>query len=420
MTDSSDGTESPQPDPGIWAEQVRAWFEGNFSPHSQGDSHRQTSFAVFHDLDVDAETALLERIRAYRRLRYDAGYGALTLPVVHGGAGLPPSYTARFHQIESGFEVPESTELISVTTGLVAPSVALFGSEEVRAELLASLLRTDVLACQLFSEPGAGSDLASVSCKATPSDVGWVLRGQKVWTSGARFADYGLLLARTDPDVPKHAGITAFLVPMNAPGITIRPIRQMSGGTSFNEVFIDDAVVADHLRVGAVNDGWKVATTTLAFERQASGSGTRRKGGTVADLIALAKQTGATEDPTIRNTLVDLHIRSVLKQATTERAQRAALAGQSPGPAGSVGKLISSDLLVRIGECATDILGPRLAADHGDGGFAWAEHVLGAPGYRLAGGTDQIQRNIIAERVLGLPPEPRVDKDVPFSRLAGR
>jgi alkylation response protein AidB-like acyl-CoA dehydrogenase len=406
------------PDPATWTEEARGWFESHFPRQSETARPEPTSFAVFHDLDIDAETALLDRIRQYRRLRFDAGYGALTLPVEHGGAGLPASYTAMFHRIECDYQVPESTELISVTTGLVAPSVALFGSKQIRAELLSALLRTDVLACQLFSEPGAGSDLASVSCKATATDEGWVLRGQKVWTSGARFADYGLLLARSNPAVPKHAGITAFLVPMRGSGVTVRPIRQMSGGSSFNEVFIDDTLVPDYLRVGPIDGGWKVATTTLAFERQASGSGTRRKGGTVDDLVALAKETGAVHDPSIRNTLLDLHIRSVLKQATTERAQRAALAGQSPGPTGSVGKLISSDLLVRIGECAADILGRHLAVDHGDGGFAWAEHVLGAPGYRLAGGTDQIQRNIIAERVLGLPAEPRVDKNVPFSQLA--
>ena len=372
--------------------------------------------AVFRNLTDDQETALLSAIRSYRRARYDAGYGALTLGVEHGGAGLPASFAAVFSQVETEFAVPPSTELISVTTGLVAPAVALYGTPELRERFVVPLLRTDLLACQLFSEPGAGSDLAAVACKAVASGDSWILDGQKVWTSGARHADLGLLLARTDPSVPKHQGITAFLLPLDLPGVTVRPIRQMSGGTSFNEVFLDGVELSDEYRLGAVGEGWAVATATLAFERQASGTSNRRKGGTFDDVLALARSRGLTGDLVVRQQLADLYVRSVLKTWTSQRVARAAAAGVSPGPAGSIGKLVASDLLVQTGELAADLLGHQILGDD-SADFAWTEHLLGAPGYRLAGGTDQIQRNVIAERVLGLPAEPRVDKDVPFSDL---
>jgi alkylation response protein AidB-like acyl-CoA dehydrogenase len=402
------------PDPAEWAVEVRAWLLAAVGPAVA--SGGPPDLAVFRNLTDDQETELLDAIRAYRRARYDAGYGALTLGVEHGGAGLPASFAAVFSQLETEFAVPPSTELISVTTGLVAPAVALYGTPELRERFVVPLLRTDVLACQLFSEPGAGSDLAAVACKAVASDDGWLLDGQKVWTSGARHADLGLLLARTDPSVPKHQGITAFLLPLNLPGVTIRPIRQMSGGTSFNEVFLDAVRLSDDYRLGAVGEGWAVATATLTFERQASGTSSRRKGGTFDDVLAFARSRGLTGDPVIRQQLADLYIRSVLKTWTSQRVARAAAAGVSPGPAGSIGKLVASDLLVRTGELAADLLGHQILGNDSDG-FAWTEHLLGAPGYRLAGGTDQIQRNVIAERVLGLPAEPRVDKDVPFSDL---
>jgi alkylation response protein AidB-like acyl-CoA dehydrogenase len=243
-----------------------------------------------------------------------------------------------------------------------------------------------------------------------------VFNGQKVWSSGARFADLGMLLARTDPDVPKHKGITAFLIPLDAEGVEIRPIRQMSGGASFNEVFLHDVRIPDSMRLGEVGHGWKVAGATLAFERTASGSVTRKKGGSVAELVDLAHSLGVSDDPLVRQDLADVYIRSELRAATADRVARAAAAGISPGPAASVGKLMASDVLGKIGEIAADLLGNNITAAVDDDQFAWTEHLLGSPGYRLAGGTDQIQRNIIGERVLGLPPEPRENRDQPWSQ----
>ncbi|MCW2613508.1 MAG: acdA 5 [Frankiales bacterium] len=406
------------PDLNTWRGQVRAWLAETLPPKSGRQDDGPVDLAVFRNVSDEEETRLLDAVRVYRRARYDAGYGALTLPVEQGGAGLPASYAMAFAQEEAAFAAPPSSELISVTTGLVGPAVAMFGTPQQRADHAQPFLRTDLLACQLFSEPGAGSDLAALGCRAVPDGEEWVIDGQKVWSSGARHAEYGLLLARTDPDAPKHKGITAFLIAMDTPGLDIRPIRQMSGGSSFNEVFLSGARVPDGLRIGEVGQGWKVATATLSFERTSSGSGTRRKGGTFDDVLGLARSLGRTGDPVVRQSLADLYVRSVLKAATAERVARAAAAGVSPGPGASIGKLLASDLLVRTGDVAADLLGSRVTADAGEPGwFAWTEHLLGAPGYRLAGGTDQIQRNVMAERVLGLPPEPRVDKDVPWSQL---
>lgn len=397
-------------------DEVRSWLASILAPRPAPSPEDRPDLAVFRNLSDDDELTLLNAVRDYRRQRFDAGYGAVTLSVEHGGRGLPASFASAIARAERDFDVPPSTELISVTTGLVGPAVAMFGSDDQRAAYANPLLRTDLLACQLFSEPGAGSDLAALSCRGVQQGDEWVFNGQKVWSSGARFADLGMLLARTDPDVPKHKGITAFLIPLDAEGVEIRPIRQMSGGASFNEVFLHDVRVPDSMRLGEVGQGWKVAGATLAFERTASGSVTRKKGGSVAELVALAQSLDVANDPLVRQDIADAYIRSELRAATADRVARAAAAGISPGPAASVGKLMASDVLGKIGEIAADLLGNNITANVDADQFAWTEHLLGSPGYRLAGGTDQIQRNIIGERVLGLPPEPRENRDQPWSQ----
>lgn len=403
-----------------WRSQVREWLASALPRRTEEArvwGEGDPDLAVFRSLTHEQEVELLDRVRSYRRARFDAGYGALTLPAEFGGAGLPSVYSVAFTEEEHAFEVPMSTEIVSVTTGLVGSAVAVFGTPEQRERFARAFQRTDMLCCQLFSEPGAGSDLAGLTTRAVRDGDEWVVDGQKIWTSNAQFAEYGFLLARTDPDVVKQAGITAFLVPMDSPGVEIRPIRQMSGPKSFNEVFFTGVRIPDSLRVGEPGEGWKVANATLGFERSSSGSGHRRKGGNVEDVIALATEYGATSDPVLRQRLADLLVRTTLQAATVERVARATAAGERPGAAASLGKLLSSANLVRLGDVATDILGSRLAADTQEWGtFAWTDHVLGAPGYRLAGGTDEIQRNIIAERVLGLPAEQRADR-MPFSQL---
>ncbi len=373
--------------------------------------------SIFHNLDHDEEQAVLSALQAWQQKKAEKGYHAITWSPDYGGLGLSKAHAREFARLEARYQTPRSHETFSVTVGLIAPTVEVFGSPEQKQRFIGSFLRTAELCAQLFSEPGAGSDLASLALRAERDGDEWVLNGQKVWSSGAQFAEWGECIARSDVDVPKHKGMTAFLVPMDTPGVTVRPIRQMSGGRSFNEVFFDDARVPDSLRLGAEGDGWKVALTTLGFERDHSdrgGGATNRPGGTWNQVLELARWLDVTDDPVTRQRLADLYIRKRVERYANKRAADLAKGG-TPGPEGSIGKLIWTENMTLMSEVVSGLLGPRLTADTGEWGtFAWNDHVLGAPGYRIAGGSDEVQRNIVGERVLGLPGEPRVDKDVPF------
>jgi alkylation response protein AidB-like acyl-CoA dehydrogenase len=408
-------------------ERALAWLHDNAEPRPDESAgtpawgEGSDDVAVFHDLTDDEEEAeLLDRAMAWQRRKFDAGFGALTWPEPHGGTGLPPAYERAFEAEEAAFVTPAHHETFSVTLRLVAPTIAAFGTPEQQQRFIPRFLRTSELCCQLFSEPGAGSDLAAVQTRAERDGDEWVITGQKVWSSGARFAAWGEVICRTDPSVPKHKGQTAFLVPMDAPGVTVVPIRQMTGGASFNEVFLDDVRVPDTLRLGGVGDGWRVALTTLGFERGASGSGAgdQAVGGSWDQVRALAGWLGVTGDPVVRQRLAGLHELDRVRHAHALRLSARAGDGGPPGPEGSIGKLLWTSWLCRVSEVVSLLLGPRLTADTGEWGtYAWAQHVLGAPGYRIAGGSDEIQRNIVGERVLGLPGEPRVDRDLPFSQV---
>jgi alkylation response protein AidB-like acyl-CoA dehydrogenase len=380
-------------------------------PLSEG---MEVDVSVFHDLAYEEELALIRRVMDWQRCKFDAGLGAITWPREHGGAGLGPEFAEAFAAEEAQFATPRSHELFSVTVHLIAPTLRVVGPPGRWAEFIRRFLRGERLCVQLFSEPGAGSDLASLATRAVRDGDTWVVTGQKVWNSGAQFADWGLLVARTDPDVPKHAGMTAFLIAMDAPGVTVRPLRQMSGGSSFAEVFLDDVRVPDAQRVGEVGRGWKVALTTLGFEREVSGSDSRVGGGW-RELLPLARELGRLNDPDVRRMLADVHINERVAEIAALRDRARQRSGHPPGPEGSLRKLHWVRGMALAAHAAEALLGPRLAADTQEPGtFAWTEHVLGAPGYRIAGGTDEIQRNIIAERLLGLPAEPRTDRDRPW------
>nr|WP_221247030.1 acyl-CoA dehydrogenase family protein [Gordonia humi] len=380
------------------------------TPRADADD-RERSLAVFHDLSYEAELELITALADWIRTRYDAGFGAVGWPESFGGAGLSAEHEAVLARIESEYEVPSPHELMSVTLHLIAPTLRVFDRTPEMRALISPMLRGDVLACQLFSEPGAGSDLASLATRARREGDEWVITGQKVWTSGARFAQWGELLARTDPDVPKHRGITAFMVPLDAAGIEVRPLRQMSGGSSFNEVFLEEVRIPDAYRIGDVGDGWKVALTTLGFERNSSGENTD-VGGSVDQVISLARATGALDDQVLRQKLADLLISHRLAEVSSARD---AVAGDPTGVLGSMRKLQWTQRLTQMSDFVIDALEGDLAVDCGaPQSFAWTEHVLGAPGYRIAGGSDEIQRNLIAERYLGLPAEPRGDKNTPW------
>jgi alkylation response protein AidB-like acyl-CoA dehydrogenase len=371
---------------------------------------------VFHDRDLDDEIRYLSEFVAWIKQRSAAGFWGITWPVQCGGQGLTKAHERAYIELEKSFQVPNDHELISVTTKLIAPAIRDFGTPEQQARFMDEFLHARQYACQLFSEPAAGSDLAGLTTKAVRDGDDWVLDGQKVWTSNAHIAPWGFAICRTDPDVAKHAGLTAFLIPLTGPGIEIRPIKQMNGGASFNEVFFSGARLSDDYRVGGVGDGWKVAMAVLGFERESSGSSGRR-GGDYRDLLALARHTGRTNDPAIRQGLARVYSSEQVRQWTRARSAAKARAGIS-GPEGSLGKLLWSESMKDISSIASSLLGPTLTADTGEWGtFEWNQHILGAPGYRIAGGSDEIQRNIIGERVLGLPGEPRVDRDIPFNQI---
>lgn len=366
------------------------------------------SVAVFHDLGLDEARRLDAVLRDWHRSKLADGWAGITWPVEFGGLGLDPEYDRAFHEEQSRFVAPIEHEAFNVTLDLVAPVIQMYGTDAQKQHFLPMFLRVEKLACQLFSEPEAGSDLASLRCRAQRSGTNWVIDGQKVWTSGAQLADFGLLIARSDPSAPQHRGMTAFMVPLDAPGVEIRPIRQMTGGASFNEVFLSGVQLGDDLRLGAEGDGWKVALSTLGFERSSSAGGAGGAGGSWAQVLALARHLGADRDALLRQSLAALYTMFRIEELSNERAAAVLRAGQQPGPLGSVGKLFWTQRLARTSDLVSSILGARLAADTGEWGtYAWCEHVLGAPGYRIAGGSDEIQRNIIGERVLGLPREPR-------------
>ena len=276
--------------------------------------------AVFHDFSDDEEQARLDAVRDWQRAKFDAGFGMLNWPVELGGRGLPNSYVRAFAAEEAQYVVPLAGELPPTSMGLIAPTIAAYGTPEQQAQYCASIMRMDTIGCQLFSEPAAGSDLASLTTRAVRDGDEWVLNGQKVWTSGARFSHIGLAITRTDFDVPKHRGMTAFLVPFDAPGVEIRPIRQMSGGSNFNEVFLTDVRLPDSSRLGPIGEGWRVALTCLGFERDHSGGSSDHVGGSYHRVIATARQLGLDTDPVIRDRLADLVIRHKVTQYTNRRA----------------------------------------------------------------------------------------------------
>jgi alkylation response protein AidB-like acyl-CoA dehydrogenase len=364
------------------------------------------SVAIFHETTAEEEAAEVAAARAWQARRFEAGFGWLTGPPAYGGRGLPLSYDRLYRGLEALFETPDASPL-RIGIGTVAPALMIHGTEEHRRDVAVGIHRGEVLACQLFSEPEAGSDLAGVRTRATCDGGSWVLDGQKVWTSNAHVADVGLCLARSDPGAAKHRGLTTFLVPMDTPGIEVRPLRQMTGGASFNEVFIDTVRVADQLRVGEPGEGWRVTVSALTAER---GSVGHRSHAQAARAFALlrgwAERQGLSAEPLVRQRLADLEVRLRIARYHQQR-MLAVPPERLMGPEGAIDKLMVSANLTRLGEAAAALLGPRLIAKTGEwGSDAWAALVLGAPGMRLGGGTDEVLRTMVAERLLGLPREP--------------
>jgi alkylation response protein AidB-like acyl-CoA dehydrogenase len=391
--------------------EARSFLEQNASPRVEiksGWGEGSDEVTLLPEQDSEKELQDLAAARQWTNTRFDAGFGWITGPVEFGGRALPRSYQRLYDSIESRFETPITT-VFGIGLGMVAPTILAHATEGVKETYLRKMYRGDIVGCQLFSEPAAGSDLASLQTKAIRDGDEWVITGQKVWTSGAHLSDIGEIICRTDPDLPKHKGLTGFVVDMHAPGVEARPLRQMTGGASFNEVFFTEVRVPDSHRLGDVNGGWTVALTTLMNERAAIGGGSFSSGGGYGSerLFELVRHEGKNADPLIRQQLASIYIAGRVAAYTNLRAMAKIAAGGLPGPEMSIAKLSLTANMRRTSDLLSSVLGPKLIADSGEWGtYAWSQYVLGIPGMRIAGGTDEVLRNIVSERVLGMPKDP--------------
>ncbi len=359
--------------------------------------------------------------------RFDAGLAWVNFPEGHGGLGLPQSFQAQVNAAleQAGASGPEAGRN-GIGLGMAAPTIAAFGTEEQKRRFLRPLWTSEQIYCQLFSEPGAGSDLAAVATRAVRDGDDWIVNGQKVWTSGAQNAQLAILVARTDPAVPKHAGLTYFLCDMSDPGVDVRPLRQITGEAEFNEVFLTDVRIPDANRLGEQGEGWRVATTTLNNERIAIGSGAPREGGMIGKVAGTWRTQPELRTPAMHDELMRLWVESEVARLAGERLRQRLAAGQ-PGPEGSGMKLAFARLAQTISGFEVEL--------SGEAGLRYDDWTMRRPektdftgrepGYRylrakgnsIEGGTSEILRNVIAERVLGLPPEHRVDKNIAWKDL---
>jgi acyl-CoA dehydrogenase len=393
---------------------ARAWLDANAVPR---DPNQNLPNPLGEREDDDAVAAS----KAWQATKYDAGWAVLTWPKEHGGQGLGRMEQVIWNQEETRFDTPPN--IYTIGHGMLGPTIMAHGSDEQKELYLCEMARGQEIWCQLFSEPDAGSDLAGLRTSAVKDGDEWVINGQKIWSTGAQFSKWGMIVTRTDPDVVKHAGLTYFIVDMRSPGVEARPIRQINGGSGFNEVFFTDVRVPDSNRLGAVGDGWRVAITTLMNERVAIGGGS--SAGTLRNLFKLARETRvkgqpAIQDSAVRQRLAEFYVKAKGLQYTSYRTLSALLRGATPGPEGSIGKAVGAPLGQQMASFALDLQGPFAGvsdATHGVDEGLWQDLYLSIPGMRIAGGTDEILKNIIAERVLGLPSEVRVDKDRAFREI---
>ncbi|HVF73822.1 MAG TPA: acyl-CoA dehydrogenase family protein [Acidimicrobiales bacterium] len=392
-------------------DEARAFLDANAKPRSEERSawgEGSDQVGLLPEKTPEQERAEVAEAKAWRTRVFDAGFGWVSGPTQYGGRGLPASYERAWQALAATYDTPSGT-VFGIGLGMVAPTILAHATDAAKERYLHDLYRGEIIACQLFSEPGAGSDLAGLQSRAVRDGDEWVITGQKVWTSGAQYSDIGEIVCRTDPDLPKHKGLTAFIVDMKAPGVEVRPLRQMTGGCSFNEVFFTEVRVPDDHRLGDVNQGWTVALTTLMNERAAIGGG-GAGGGSIMNpsrLVDLLRHLGKDDDPLLRQQLADYYVHNTVARWTSQRALASLQAGGLPGPELSTAKLALTHNMQRMSRLVERALGPRILADTGEWGtYAWSEFILGVPGMRVAGGTDEVMRNIVGERVLGLPKEP--------------
>jgi len=362
------------------------------------------------------EDAYIQARREWQGKLAEAGLAGVTWPKEFGGQGLGPIEQVTVNQEIGRAGVPGILDVIGV--GMLGPTIIAHGTDEQKGRYLGPMLHGDEVWCQLFSEPAAGSDLAGIQSRAREDDGGFLLNGQKVWTTNAQFASFGLLLARTDADVPKHKGLTMFVVPMDAEGATVRGLRQISGEAEFNEVFFDDVRLGPENVVGGVGNGWTTALTTLMFERLTIGLGSEGMGYR-ADRFsaAIASDPDAVRDPEVRQRLGELASELIALRFLGYRTLTALQKGQIPGPESALAKITTVNAAIAATDLIADVIGPDALDDERS---EWAYAISFLPGLKSAGGTEEILRNTVGERVLGLPPEPRLDKGVPFSELRAK
>ena len=393
-------------DQAAYRAQVRAWL----------DEHKGEAPVLEGEGALEDESEIIAARRAWQGKLAEGGLAGVTWPKEFGGQGLGPIEQVLCNQEISRAKVPGILDAIGV--GMLGPTIIAHGSDEQKSRYLGSMLHGDEVWCQLFSEPAAGSDLAAVQTRARLQEDGsWRLSGQKVWTTNAQFASYGLLLARTDADVPKHKGMTMFIVPMDAEGVTVRGLRQISGEAEFNEVFFDEVAVDADSVVGGVGNGWGTALTTLMFERVTIGLGSEGMGynsGRFAQ--AIARDADARRDHEVRKQLGEIASELLAVRFTGYRTLTALQKGQVPGPESGLAKITIVNGAIKAGDLIADVVGPDALAENSQ----WAYMISFLPGLKSAGGTEEILRNTIGERVLGLPPAPRLDKGIPFSELRSK
>jgi alkylation response protein AidB-like acyl-CoA dehydrogenase len=394
--------------------EVRQWLAANAEPKSGAFETWQSRYSGRDGYEG------LERAKEFQAKKADAGFAALHWPVEWGGRALPPIYQVIYSQEETRYLVARG--YFEIGLGMCMPTLFAFGTEEQKRRHAPAALRGQEVWCQLFSEPGAGSDLAGLRTRAQRDGDEWVINGQKIWTSGAHWADWAILVARSDPKAAKHKGLTFFFLSMKTPGIETRRIKQISGASHFNEVYFTDVRIPDSQRLGAVGAGWGVAITTLMNERLTSGD---LRGPDFEEIFGLARSVSLEDGPAIKNSavrerLADLYVKTQGVRLTRFRTMTALSRGETPGPENSIGKLVNAPKAQDIASFAMDLLdmgGVVMDKDTAPLRAAFQESLLSSPGGRIAAGTDEILRNIIAERVLGLPQDVRVDRDLPFDQL---
>ncbi len=358
--------------------------------------------------------------KAWQKKKFDGGWGCLHWPKEYGGCGASPIERVIWQQEEGVYF--KLTHPFQIGEGMCGPTMMAFGSEDHKRRYLPKIASGEEIWCQLFSEPAGGSDVAGLRTRAEKQGDNWIVNGQKIWTSGAHYSDYGLLITRTDPNVPKHKGLTMFFLSMKSKGVEIRPIRQANGMQEFNEVYFTDVVIPDSQRLGAVGDGWNVSLTTLMNERMSIGARLATGFPEMFEFCSnlMTEDGPAIDDRTVRPKLASWAVKASGLKYTNYRAMSALSKGERPGPENSIGKLVAGSMLQDIAAYALDLEGAAgvlAGADEEEAHGKFQQMLLTSPSMRIAGGTDEILRNIIAERVLGLPSDIRVDKDVPFNKI---